>query len=120
MSVAESVETVGKATRLIRFLLIMNFVLFLILLGPGRSHDIDLALRRAGVEDLIVRLLQIWIIGSTAVASVLFTIVAWRRRKTPELKAASPRITPEGVLLLAWWMTVFGSLAYGFMLGLGG
>jgi len=71
MSVATSAESIGKAVRLIRVLLIANFVLFLILLGPGMSHKFDLALRRAGIEDLVGRLTQIWVVGSTSIASAL-------------------------------------------------
>lgn len=118
MRTADSPESIGRSVRLIRFLLLINFALLLILLGPGMSHKIDLELRSAGVEDLPGRLWQIWTIGSTLVASALFMIIGYKKRTAPE--AARPRMILEGTLLLAWWATVLGFLIYGFVLGLGG
>lgn len=120
MNIAGSAESIAKVARLITVLVIVNFVLLLVSLGPGRNHNIDLALRNAGVEDLIGRLWQVWTIASTLVASVLFAIVLWRRRNTPELKAVSSTVGLEGVLLLAWWATICGLLTYGLVLGTSG
>lgn len=106
--------TVRKTAILVRVLLIANFAVMLVLIGPGRSHELDLALRRAGLEGLIGRSIQVWIVGSTVIATTLFLILAWKRKKI------LPRIRFEGMLLIAWWVALLGVLAYGFMLGLGG
>ncbi len=111
-------ETIRKAARVITFLVLANFVLLLLLLGPGRSHELDLTLRRAGVEELIGRAFQVWILSSTTLATALFAFIVWKKLRIHE--PALPRIRLEGVLLLAWWVTILGFLAYGFMLGMGG
>lgn len=57
---------VGEASaKLIRIPLIINFTLVLALLGPGSSHRLYTAGKRAGIADLTVLLFQIWIAGST-------------------------------------------------------
>src|SRR5271170_658287 len=104
MSTADCVQKIGKPVWLMRFLLLVNFALLLVFLGPGRSGAVGLALRRTGFGDLIILCCQIWFIGSTLVATALFMIVGWRKRNTPE--GSSPRMILEGTLLLAWWATV--------------
>lgn len=89
------------------------------MLGPGRSRDVDLALRRAGIENFMGRLVQLWLVGSTVFASVLFAVLKWRRR-TASLGTPLPQLHVEGALLAMWWFVLMGILAYGFMLGMGG
>ena len=111
--------SVRKTAILVRVLLIANFAVMLALIGPGRSHELDLVLRREGLEDLIGRSIQVWIVGSTVIATTLFLILAWKRTKM-EPSDTLPRIRFEGTLLVAWWVALLGVLAYGFMLGMGG
>jgi hypothetical protein len=116
----DSAWSVRKGARLIRILIGVNFVLMLALIGPGRSHELDLVLRRIGLEDLIGRSLQVWIVGSTILTTALFAGIAWKKRRMKPSETPLPRIRVEGMLLLAWWVTLLGLLAYGFMLGMGG
>ena len=112
-------ETIRRFARIVRVLVMINFGVLLLLLGPGRSHRLDLLLRREGLENLIGRSFQVWTVSSTFIATALF---AFMLRKKMRLAASegSPRIRLEGFLLLGWWLTVAGFLAYGFMLGMGG
>lgn len=119
MSIADSVRTIRSGPKLIRIVLITNFFVLLALIGPGMSHELDLALRRAGVEDLIGRSLQVWIVGSTMFTTALFVSILWKKKGTTP-GALAPKLKFEGALLLAWWIALVGLLAYGFMLGMGG
>jgi hypothetical protein len=120
MSSADSCGSIRKASRLTRLLVIINFALLSLLLGPGRSHEFDLALRRAGIEDVIGRSFQIWIVSSTILSTTAFAFTAYRKVKTSASDTALPSIRLDAVLLLAWWLAIIGFLAYGFMLGMGG
>jgi hypothetical protein len=104
---------------LIRIIVIANFVLMLILIGPGSSHRLDLTLRRLGVEDLLGRALQLWIIGSTLFVTALFVAMVWKNRRT-ETDIPKQRLRLEGMLVIAWWLVLVVVCAYGFMLGMGG
>jgi predicted membrane protein len=61
--------------------------------------------------------MQVWIVASTILATVLFGLVVWKNRR-----AASPirSIRLDGILLLTWWIALLGVCAYGSMLGMGG
>lgn len=119
MNIADSVWPIRRGPKLIRIALIVNFFVLLALIGPGMSHELDLALRRAGVEDLIGRSLQVWIVGSTMFTTALFASILRKKKRTPP-GALAPKLKFEGALLLAWWIALVGLLAYGFMLGMGG
>lgn len=119
MNLSNSVWTDRRGPKLIRIVLIANFVVLLAPIGPGMSHELDLALRRTGIEDLIGRSLQAWIVGSTMFSTVLFASILRKEKRTPP-GALAPTLKFEGALLLAWWIALVGFLAYGFMLGMGG
>jgi hypothetical protein len=69
------------------------------------------------MEDLVGRSLQVWLLGSTVMATALFALIAWKNRMAT-MPARSVKV--EGILLLSWWIIVVGACAYGFMLGMGG
>jgi hypothetical protein len=119
MNIPDSVWTIRRGPKLIRIVLIANFFVLLALMGPGMSHELDLALRRARVENLIGRSLQVWIVGSTMFTTALFASILWKKKGTSP-DALAPNLKFEGALLLAWWLALVGILAYGFMLGMGG
>lgn len=104
---------------LARFIMIVNFVLLLALIGPGTSHSLELALRRAGIADLITLSVQVWFIGSTILASVLFTR-AFAKKSIVDLEKTSRPTKLDWVLLLTWWVILFFLCLYAFMMGFGG
>ena len=113
-------NTARRGVTLIRIIVIGNFVLMLILIGPGSGHRLDLTLRRLGVEDLLGRALQLWIIGSTLFVTALFVAMVWKNRRTEETDIPRQRLRLEGMLVIAWWLVLVVVCAYGFILGMGG
>ena len=110
-----------RSRAIVRAILYANFFLFALFVIPITHHWVDrgfLALRSINnMEDVAGRLLQVWIVASTISATVLFGFVVWTNRTaTPPIRA----VRLEGILLLAWWFTLLGACAYGFMLGMGG
>jgi len=104
---------------LVRVPIIINFVLLLLLIGPGGSNKLYLALKRDGVADLIVHALQIWIVGATFFATAIFV---WRLFKKSDVEPQQPAkgTTFDGVLLLGWWIVLILFCLYAFNLGMGG
>jgi len=104
---------------LVRVPIIINFVLLLLLIGPGSSHKLYLALKKGGFADLIVHALQIWVTGATFFATAIFV---WRRFKKSDLQAQQPAkgATLDGVLLLGWWIVLILVCLYAFNLDMGG
>ena len=105
---------------IVRAILSANFFLFVLFMIPTTHHWVDrgfLALRSVHLEDAVGRSIQVWILGSTIIATGLFGVVLWKNRGA-ELPISS--IRSDGILLLAWWIVLLGVCAYGFMLGMGG
>jgi hypothetical protein len=107
----------------IRSMMWVNFALFLLFVVPFTNHSINRglwALRSINLEEPVGRSLQIWVVGSTLVATVLLVRMFWQRRRTISGRGASISLKLETILVAAWWAIVLGSCAYGFMLGMGG
>lgn len=105
---------------IVRAILCANFFLFALFVIPTTHHWVDsgfLAMRSVHLEDAVGRSMQVWIVVSTILATVLYGLVVWKNRR-----ATSPiRSTRfDGILLLVWWIALLGVCAYGFMLGMGG
>lgn len=106
-----------------RLILLINFLLFGLFVVPVTNHWIDKglwALRSINLEDPVGWSLQIWLVGSTLVATALFGRMLWKKRRVTSAEVPSASLRFEGILLLAWWLVVLGASAYGFMLGMGG
>jgi hypothetical protein len=108
------------ARAVIRAILYANFFLFALFVIPTMHHWVDrgfLAMRSIHFEDAVGRSMQVWIVASTILATVLFALFVWKNRG-----AASPirSIRFDGILLLTWWIALLGMCAYGYMLGMGG
>jgi hypothetical protein len=119
MSDGESKSSARSDSKLIRVPLTINFILLLALIGPGSSHKLDLALRRAGLANAITLALQAWFVGSTVFATAFFI----RRlvKKSDAVPGEPPRsATFDSVLLLVWWIAVILACLYAFMMGMGG
>jgi hypothetical protein len=86
-------------------------VLFVVPVTHRLVDDGFRALRRFNAEEVAGRTLQVWLVGSTVLSTILFGRLVWRK--------ASP-LTHEAVLLVAWWFLALATAAYSFMLGLGG
>lgn len=117
MSNTHSKSTHASGTGLLRILLLINFALLLVLIGPGNNRQLYLAERRAGVAHIVTHSLQFWFIGSTVVVTVLFI------RALVSRSEAFPSRRPtrlDWALLLGWWFVgaLFCMLA--FMMGMGG
>lgn len=86
----------NEMAKLTRIPLIINFVLLLALLGPGSSHELYAAEKRAGITGPIALAFQIWVVGSTLFVTGLFA-----RRL---LRGQSLRPTNlDWSLFLTWW-----------------
>ena len=59
MTNVDSRPLTPRGTTFVRVLLIVNFVVLLALIDPGSSHELDLKLRRLGVEAIIGRGVQL-------------------------------------------------------------
>lgn len=119
MSTADLGWAIRRGPKLVRIILIVNFLILLLLVGPGRSRELDLAMRRAGMEDLIGHSMQVWIVGSTIFSTGLFVGILWKRKRMPP-EVPTTKVRVEGSLLVLWWLALIGLMAYGFMLGMGG
>ena len=104
-------------TRLIRSILILNFILLLLLLGPGSSHELDLKLRRLGVENTIVWSIQFCFVAGTILATALFILAYTSKLK---LQAVATPTRLDWILLLAWWFVILVLCLFAFMMGMGG
>jgi amino acid transporter len=103
---------------LIRATILVNFLILLVLVGPGSSHEVDLVLRRAGVASLVTLVLQLWFVGSTLLVTLLFV---WRLRKSATPGSKLPKLAKlDWILLLSWWCVAILLCMYAFMMGMGG
>jgi hypothetical protein len=106
-----------------RIILLINFTLLGLFVIPPAHRWVDrlfLAMRAIHSEQLAGRSLQIWILGSTVLATALFGWMVWKQRKAMFAGISSPQLSFEGILLLPWWVVLLGICAYGFALGMGG
>ena len=104
----------------LRTILYVNFFLAALFVAPMTHRWADrgfLLLRSRSIdwENAAGWSLEGWIVGSTLAATVLFACMACKYRRTP-----NKSVRFEGILLLAWWLTVLCFCVYGFALGLGG
>ena len=104
---------------LVRVPIVINFVLLLLLIGHGSSRKLYLVSNRAGVADLTVHALQIWVVGATVFATAMFV---WRRFKRSHAEAQQPPKDArlDGMLLLTWWVVLILACLYAFNMGMGG
>jgi len=117
MRAENPIASARKARRLSRTLLIVNFVLLFLLVGPGNSRKLYLAEKRLGIAHTIVFSLQFWFIASTLLAAALFVLTlvskseVWRAQRPTKL---------DWALFLSWIFLVTVFCLFAFMMGMGG
>ena len=103
---------------LLKILIAINFVVLLVMISPvGTSHEFYKAHRESALLGAVLRSIQVGVVTSTIIATVSFALMPWKARRAG-LPVRSVRF--EGILLLAWWLTLLALCAYGFMMGMGG
>jgi len=117
MSDGNSIVGTRKMRRLTRALLIANFVLLLLLIGPGSSRSLYLAEKRLGIDNFITYSTQFWFITSTILSVVLFVWILFS--KSERCRAQRPTGL-DWTLFLAWIFAVALVCLFGFIAGLGG
>ena len=118
-----AIHAIPRSSKAIRTIAFINFLLVGLFVVPITHRLVDRflrALQRIKLENLIGRSLQVWIVGSTFLATALFARNAIKSRWAADREGSSKSSRLDGVLLLAWWLTVMCFIAYGFMLGMGG
>jgi hypothetical protein len=101
----------------IRVILGINFTFFVLLIIPFTNHSLSRGfrtLRSYNLEQLVGRSLQVWLIGSTLLATCLLAFTLWRSRKV-----GVARLALEVIMVVAWWFIVIGVCIHAFMLGMG-
>src|SRR3954466_16420108 len=94
---------------LLKILIAINFVILLVLISPvGTSHELYKAYRESALLQGVTTFIQIWVVASTIVATVLFGFMLWKAHRAG-LSVRSLRF--EGILLLAWWVTILAACA---------
>jgi Ca2+/Na+ antiporter len=68
-------------------------------------------MKTSGLAGPITTAEQIWVVGTTLLATVLFF---WRKFKSDGVTRV------DGFLLLAWWIVLTFACMYAFMMGMGG
>jgi len=102
---------------LVRTILITNFLLLFLLVGPGNSRQLYLVENRLGIAHVIVFSFQFWLIASTILATVMFVRIlssrseAWRTQRPTKL---------DWTLFLSWLLLVAIFCSFAFMTGMGG
>ena len=103
--------------------MVVNFVITALLLVPPFHRWVDRgfqALRAINLEEQVGRGLQLWLIGSTIVATGLLGWLLWQKRRAQSAGKAPLSIRIEGIMVAVWWVIVLVASAYAYMLGLAG
>jgi hypothetical protein len=116
-------QTFSRSQKAVRSITLLNLPLFVLFVIPPAHRWVDrgfLALRSSHLEEPVGYSLEIWLVGSTLVATALLARMIWQKRKTTSAGLPSVSLTPEKILVAGWWLAVLLACSYGFMLGIGG
>jgi hypothetical protein len=116
MSIKDSTEGNRKRLTWVTAVVLLNFALLAALLLPW-SRNWDLALKREGLDATVALAFQLWLLGSTLIATVFFV---WRRAKETRFHYNGNPMTIDGVFLAVWWTVLVLGILYGLGLGAGG
>ena len=118
MATTNSHSIARRGATLVRIPIIINFVILLLLISPvGTSHEFYKANRESDWLQAVLTSIQVWVVTSTIIATLLFAFMLWKTYRAG-LLVRSVRF--EGILLLAWWLTILAACAFAFMMGMGG
>jgi len=124
MNTAAGVAPSGKGLTATRIITLINFLVLCLIVWPLNAKEEEKVLnvlRRTGTGDLVLGALQVWVVASTLIATVLLLRrIVGRSRGVRPLHAASKGLVVDTVLLVAWWVVLVGMCAYAFMLGMAG
>jgi hypothetical protein len=116
-------QTFSRPRNAIRLITLLNFLIFGLVVIPPAHRWVDrgfLALRAVHLEELVGRSLQIWLVGSTLLATALLGWIIWQKWRATRAGLPSASVNLEGILVAVWWFVVLGACAYAFALGTGG
>jgi hypothetical protein len=116
-------QTFSASRKAVRLITILNLCIFVLFVIPPAHRWVDrgfLALRALHFEEALGLSLQIWLVGSTLLATALLARMLWQRRRAVSAGIPPAPLRLEGILVAAWWLVALGACAYGFMLGMGG
>src|SRR2546428_9858477 len=104
---------------LIRVIVAINFMELIAFLSPlGRDERFYRALKASGLPDLLTPVLQLWTVGSTIVATILFLRDAIFSRTPSSLQEAESNAAAiDGAVLGAWWLALLAVFVYAFAMG---
>ena len=102
---------------LLRVLLISNFIVLFVLIGPGSSHQLYLKTRALGLAHIIVKAVQLWVLAATGVATILFIVMLFSTAETSRPRGPTKL---DWSLFLGWWVVIGMGAMFAFMMGMGG
>jgi hypothetical protein len=120
MSSLDCCLSIRKGLNLFRFVLIANFIVMACLIGPGSSHAFYVDLKRSGLAVAFVTSVQVWLVGSTVIATLLFARRVWIRKFTKFPEGTSAFSSLDLALFIAWWSVVVVLFMYALSMGAGG
>jgi hypothetical protein len=110
-------KPLAGSRKAIRIISAINFSFLVLVIIPFTNHWMNRglrALRGYNLEKPVGRSLQVWLVGSTLLATCLLGFTLWRSRKI-----AARGLGIEVIMVVSWWLIVLGACAYGYMLGMG-
>jgi len=105
----------------IKVIISINFLLLAValMLDKAGGRSVDAALRASGMDNTVVWCVQVWMAGSTLLATGMFVWELVKKLREGDLpRRTGTALAVDGVFLLAWWLTLGVLCVYGFMLGM--
>ena len=111
-------STLGSRARptWVTAIVLINVALLVALVLPW-SRNWYLALKREGLDESVILAFQLWVVGSTLLATVSFV---WRRVKETKLRYNANPMTFDGMFLAAWWTVLILMCLCALGMGAGG
>jgi predicted DNA-binding ArsR family transcriptional regulator len=98
----------------------VNFLLFAAFFSLQNVAKENEALFRTMLTDTVVLSIQLWVVGSTLLATGLFVRGIFKKSTSTTVAGTRKQLVSDGQLLFSWWMTLLAICFYAFMLGRSG